>query len=425
MTAALTTHRPVPGRVPAFPDSGIPPFIYSVLPPVAPKWLLGPVLKRTIGLDKALWQEMVDGLWEGDEPMDRLIDWMFEFGPRPAKLMFDQALDHGIRTVKDAPAPLREFFALIDTLPAWVDMDEVDRGTRVMHACAETVPYVGRDLALMGGYLLSGFNEPLVMTGALNKGAGRRFAETFSWGMDIWTVGGMERFGVGFRGTIRVRMIHGLVRRNLQRKAEWDHERLAVPINQTDMMATVYSTVAFIMGSRVLGVPVTPREFDAAMHHTQYTGWLLGVKREWLTESSSEAMKLLLHASATQPRGEETSRIMAQSLADEPLSRHYPRFQKLRRRIDHSLHLSISRAYLSKRTLEQLGLPANHLPWYPALTVAPRLAWQLAHRLLPGGYERLVRRGEKKQRRMLKMFHEGAQSAMGILKPDESHPAHI
>jgi len=33
------------------------------------------------------------------------------------------------------------------------------------------------------------------------------------------------------------------------------------------------------------------------------------------------------------------------------------------------------------------------LPWYPLLSFGPKLAWHLAHRLLPGGRERLIRRG--------------------------------
>ncbi len=44
--------------------------------------------------------------------------------------------------------------------------------------------YVLRDLALMGGYLLSGLNQALIMTGALNKDAAKRFAETSKWWMD-------------------------------------------------------------------------------------------------------------------------------------------------------------------------------------------------------------------------------------------------
>ena len=62
---------------------------------------------------------------------------------------------------------------------------------------------LARDLILMGGYLLSGLNEPLVMTGALNKGTGRRFAETMSWAMDIYAPDGMERFGIGFKSALR------------------------------------------------------------------------------------------------------------------------------------------------------------------------------------------------------------------------------
>ncbi len=427
MTAAenLEQRHPVPGRVPPFPANGIPPFIYSLLPPQMPVWLMEKVLGGPVRMDHDLWEEMVQGLSEGDEPMDRVVDWLFRFGPRQAKAMFDQALDHGIETVPDAPQELRDFFALIDRQPEWLDMAEVRRGARAVNTTGEAVHYLARDFFLMGAYLLSGFNEPLVMTGALSKGTGKRFAETQSWTMDIYSPNGMERFGAGFKSTIRVRMIHALVRRNLQRKPQWDFEHLAVPISQTDMLTTILTTLLLGLGSRALGVPMTTRETDAIAHHGRYAAWLMGVKEPWLFQSTAEGIRLLMHSASTQPRGEETSRIMAQSLAAEPLTRHYPHFQSLRRRIEHSRHLGISRLFLSKKTLDKLGVPSDVLPWYPLLTIAPRFAWHTAHRLVPGGYERLAEIGLKKQMKMLEVFHAGAKSAAGLIQPDQEHPAHI
>lgn len=419
------TRHPTPGRVPDLPEDGIPPFVRAVLPAGLPIWLVERLLGGPVRLDPQLREEMIQGMWEGDEPMDALLDWMFTFGAKRGKQLFEQALDQGVDSIPDAPEPLRAFFARIDQQPDWLDMDAVRRGMSAMNAAGEVVPYLARDYALMVGFLLSGLNEALVMTGALNKGTGKRFAETLSWAMDNWTPGGMERFGVGFKSTIRVRMIHSLVRRNLQSRPDWDIARHATPINQTDMCATIHANVLVAFGARTLGVPMTGRQIEDAMHHTRYVGWLMGVKESFLATSNADGVRLLLHASSTQPRGEETSRIMARSLADEPLSRRYPRHQAARRRMEHSRHLSISRFLLNKRTLNMLGVPSNVFPWYPILTIVPRLVWQTAHRLTPGGYRRLGEQGLRKQRRMLATFQAGAQAAAGIINPDADHPAHI
>lgn len=398
MNVALKTPttRPTPSRVPEFPENGIPPFIYSLIPKQVPTWL-----------------------------MDMLVEWMFQFGPGKAKKLFEQALEHGIDTVPNAPEELKAFFRVIDNPPAWLNMSEVRRGARAVNASGEAIHYLARDFFLMGAYLLSGFNEPLIMTGALSKGTGKRFAETQSWTMDIYSPDGMERFGAGFKSTVRVRMIHALVRRNLQTKAEWDFDRLGIPISQTDMLTTILTTLLLGLGSRALGVPMTRRETDAITHHGRYAAWVMGIKEPWLFETTAEGIRYLMHSASTQPRGEETSRIMAQSLAAEPLTREYPHFKTLRRKFEHSKHLSISRLYLNKSTLETLGVPSNVLPWYPVLTIGPRFAWQMVHRLTPGGYRRLSERGYQKQLRMLEVFHAGARSAAGLIQPDEQHPAHI
>jgi hypothetical protein len=403
----------------------VPPFIFSLIPPQVPTWLMEKLLGGPVRLDPELRQRMVDGLWQGDEPMDKVVAWMFDFGPRQAKQMFEQALEQGIDTVADAPEELQAFFAIIDQQPAWLDMALVRRGARAVNASGEAIHYLARDFFLMGAYLLSGFNEPLIMTGALSKGTGKRFAETQSWTMDIYSPNGMERFGAGFKSTIRVRMIHALVRRNLQAKPQWDFQRLGIPINQTDMLTTILTTLLLGLGSRAMGVPMTRRETDAIAHHGRYAAWLMGIKEPWLFASTAEGIRLLMHSASTQPRGDESSRIMAQSLAAEPLTREYPRFQTWRRRLEHSRHLSISRLYLNKRTLDKLGVPSNILPWYPLLTVGPRFVWQMGHRMVPGGYRRLSAAGYQKQLKMLEVFHAGANSAAGLIKPDQAHPAHV
>jgi hypothetical protein len=78
----------------------------------------------------------------------------------------------------------------------------------------------------MGGYMLSGFNKTLVLTGALNKGASARIAETGKWWIDCTETDGMRRGGPGYKSTLHVRLVHALVRRNLQKRPDWDSQRM-------------------------------------------------------------------------------------------------------------------------------------------------------------------------------------------------------
>ena len=71
----------------------------------------------------------------------------------------------------------------------------------------------------------------------------------------------------------------------------------------------------------------------------------------------------------------------------------YPNLRWLRGHWNRAKHLSIARAYLGAETMKALGMPHRVLPWYPVLTVGPRLLWHVLHRIVPGGRERLIERG--------------------------------
>ena len=411
--------KPRPTRVPPYPEDGVPSWMRHLLP----SFIVNP-LRGRIAMDRALFDDMVDGMWEGDEPMDRVIEWMFEVGPRQGKMQFDQALEKGIDSIDDPDGPLLDFFRLIDNPPAWVDMDEVDYGATVCNMVGGAAPSYMRDIALMGGYVFAGLNPPLVLTGALNSSASKRFAETFSYGVDTWTVGGMTRFGVGFKSATRIRMIHALVRRNLQRKPEWSFEKWGLPINQTDMLSSYLGPATFAVGARVQGVPITKREEKAVIHHAALAGWLLGVKEEWLVHDTRGVQKMMIHSLATQPLGDDNSKIMARSLVDEPLYREFTHFQQLQRKWHHHKHLSISSFYLPKTVTRDLGINTT-IPWVPLVTIPSRFVWHTAHRLLPGGKKRLAAKGFEKQKSQSEIFAKYSKSAAALVDTDTLHPAHI
>lgn len=352
--------------------------------------------------DEKRWQAMGEAFMQGDPPMDRLAEWMFTQGMKSSRALFEQALERGIDALPEAPAPLRAFFELYERLPDWLDREQIRLGGEVFRRGGADGVYVGRDVALIGGYQASAFNKTLLLTGALEKGPARRFAETLRWSLDCTGEGGLERGGAGFKSTLRVRLIHALVRRHVRRLPGWRMADLGLPINQADMAATLLGAFNVpLLGVRLMGMPQTRRERDAATHLTRYVGWLMGVAPQWLPDDERSALTLLYQFSLSITNPDETSAMMARPMIDEPLGRSYPRLAWLRRRYDRARHLSISRAFLGRKGMRNIGFPEHVLPWYPLLKLPLNLSWHLSSLLLPGGKRRAARIGRRKQERFL------------------------
>jgi hypothetical protein len=393
-----------------------------------------PFMKLMMGRDPSPtrdeYNEMVAALWQGDAPMDALLDWMYEIGPREGRKLYEQALEGGIDSIADAPKPLRDFFRMIERTPSWVDHALIEDGVSFIHRTGLVGPYVLRDFALMGGYLLSGFNHALVMTGALNKGAAQRIAETGKWWVDCTEHDGLSRFGVGFKTTLRVRMVHGMVRRHLPTRPEWDNSEWGIPVNQTDMLATYLAFgPIMLVGMRAMGIPVTLHESKAVMHLWKYAAWLMGVEDKWLVDGERDGLVRLYQTFLTQSRADWTSAELGRALSEEPLQRQFPwgkylpPLQEVRRKMFYHQHLSNSSLFLNRKQMRKLGLPDNVLPWFPLLTMAPRFASYSLQRFNPLLKKRLEREGRKVQLAALQSMWGDKQQ--DIINPGDRHPAHV
>lgn len=378
---------------------------------------------------EAEWSAVVDGLWDGDPVMDALLEWMNAYGAQEGRALFERALERGVDSIPNAPEPLRVFFAAIEKDPPWLDRKLMEEGVSFVHRVGMAGPYVLRDMALMGGYLLSAFNQTLVLTGALKKSAGQRIAETGKWWIDCTEHGGMERFSPGFKTTIRVRMVHALVRRNLPRRKEWDSDKYGLPVNQIDMAATYLAFgPAMLLGIRLLGIPVLPHEARAVLHLFKYAaGWLMGVDERWLVDTERQGLLLLYHSYMTQSRPDWTSKELGRALAHEPLERRlphleaWPRLHALRLRLQYQQHLSVSSLVLNRERRVALGLPEFVVPWFPLALAGPRFAFYTAHRFVPMLCRLLEDAGRAEQIGALNIMFGDQPHA--IIKPDRAHPA--
>jgi hypothetical protein len=376
------------------------------------------------------WQQLAAGLTVGDEPMDDLLRWMRASDMSRGREMFDSALRGGLASVPAPPEQLREFFGPIEAAPDWLDRPSVRRGQRALRAGGVDGIYLARDVALLGGYQFSGFNKTLLRTGALEKGSNQRFAETFRWALDVIGEGGLEPFGAGYQSTLRVRLIHAFVRSHVAAMPDWRPDEWGLPVNQTDMAATLLGTfIAPTAAGIGMGIAPAPRDLEDIAHFTRYVGWLMGVQEQWLPHNFRDAVGGLADALAALSEPDESSRLLAAPMAADPLSWNFARFAGVRGRLARSRHLSISSAYLGPGTMRSLGLPSHALPWYPAMRIPVNATRSIAALALPGGKDRAARRGWRQQQRFLRTVTSGpvavGRSAGGIMRGAESRPAHV
>lgn len=398
------------------------------LPPLLGRLIFGQPLAPT----PTEWQRVQAALWQGDPAMDRVVAWMFEGNARANKALFEQALTQGIASLSAPPAELREFFARVDQPPSWLDPALLEEGARAAQLGGMVAFYVLRDMALMGGYVyFNSMNQTLAQAGALHKDTALRLGETGKWLQDVTEPGGLERFGDGFITTLRVRLVHALIRRHLQSRPDWQAEKWGVPINQIDMLATylAFGPVT-LSGSRLFGVPVGRRESAAVMHMWRYIGWLSGVDESWLAITERDGLRKLYHTFLTHRLPDEKVRLLGSALMREPLTRQLPELDgkpllmRLKRRYLYHLHLSNSALVLGPVQRWRLGLPLFIVPWYPLLSALPRFCVMSWYRLRGGtALENFARRGRDRQRRLLGTYF-GSRD-IDIIRPDAGHPAHV
>lgn len=397
-----------------------------------PAWLGRRIFGKPLAPTLTEWQAVQQALWQGDPAMDKVVAWMFEGSARDNKMLFEQALRQGIDSMENPPAPLREFFSLIDNPPDWLNPALLEEGAHAAQLGGMVAFYVLRDMALMGGYVyFNSMNQTLEPAGALYKETSLRLGETGKWLQDVTEPGGLSRFNSGFITTIRVRLVHALIRRQLQSRPQWQSEKWGVPINQIDMLATylAFGPVT-LTGSRLFGVPVGKKESAAVLHLWRYIGWLSGLDEKWLAHTEGDGLRKLYHTFLTHRRPDEKIRTLGQALMLEPLQRHLPgmedkpRRAKLKRWWLYQLHLSNSALILGPVQRHRLGLPMLIVPWYPLLSAPFRFCKLSWYRWRGGAaLEKLAQRGREQQQALLRSYFK--QREIDIIKPAPGHPANV
>jgi hypothetical protein len=223
---------------------------------------------------------------EGDPAADAVVASFATLSGGEGWRLLDSALDGG-----ESSAEIAALLAPLGDPPPWLDLDLVDAGAvAYWRVGAPTLFLTLTYGSLAFGYQSADLVRPLAATGRLERMAPRRLAETSRWAVAVTTPGAMHPGADGWRASVRVRLVHALVRRHLRSSAEWD-PAWGVPISAAGGFATAIGGffVIPVRAMRDLGVRFSPSELEAIAHLWRWIGYVMGVPAELLPVSSAQA----------------------------------------------------------------------------------------------------------------------------------------
>jgi hypothetical protein len=367
---------------------------------------------------RAQHQAMGQALMRGDPLADAVAQWMLDQGGARVWPLVERCIRNELRPGEAVSPALKALLAQVAAWPTWADAATLDEGARAMQSTGLHGMRVLRDAGLMAGYQASAINQTLLQTGALQDGAQRRVAHTTAWWMDVTEVGGMRPGAAGFEMTLKVRLMHAMVRQRLLRGETWSTAQWGLPVNQLDMQATYLAfSVVHLIALQTTGMWLSGGQREAVMHLWRLIGWVMGVEEGLLCLSEAHGRQTLLHNMLTQAPADEGSVKLARALMDEPLGRHYSGpFASWAGPFNKARHLSLVRWFVGADGMRALGLPMS-LPWYPLLCMVPLGVRSTVLNALPGLQPGVAARQRARQRHYLSAVMQGPTSAAGAQGP--------
>jgi hypothetical protein len=335
----------------------------------------------------ALGQRWLDAMWDGDPLADAVAR---DGASRVARAALAGTHDG------DLPESVDALLAAVRSDPEWLDRDACDRAAD--HLTRQTREF---GLVLAAASLLAGAGnhvagKPLAFTGRYASNAAVRSLEVAAWLTPVTTRGGLLPTAPGFERTVRVRMIHALIRTRLSADARWDHDAWGTPIPQPFMAFTLaeFCSVA-LKAMYKLGVRFTPRELDDILHLWRYVGHLIGVTPELtpITMADYDAIEDLYALTSPGPDAEDRHFIAALTDFQATEAARILPPGPARRNAKNIIN-GYQRAFIGDAAADALGLPQTRFKHLPRVTAPIRIAAFAAHdRLVPGGKARRTARG--------------------------------
>ncbi len=300
----------------------------------------------------------------GDPIMDNLLEELQGLDQGDVHRYIRAGMDEDRAELRQAPQVVRDFF--VDAPPPepeWLDHSAFSPGIRAFHRNSGLVL-----AAFVAGALIEGFStlisRSFVQTGRIFDNGVWRLKQNNRHQLEIFWPGGLDRQGEGWKLSVRIRFVHGQVRRLLGETEEWDWDAWGVPISAAHMG---YAAACFASRSVKHSITLGARysEEERASFHAvwRYAGYLMGVPESILYTDEAHADHIFEVGGMCEPDPTEDAIIMTNALInsaplvagiEDPRGR-----QKLVQRVIYP----VSRALIGKELADVLRFPNRGLPF--------------------------------------------------------------
>lgn len=250
-----------------------------------------------------------------DPLADAAIASLDDHDPVSRRRIINACMNNDKVAMREAPAPLRDFFESLNPPAGMFDPAKAAPGARAFHEYSD-VFFVG----LVCESLIAGFSTAVSKTFyATERMAGnpRRVQQNTRHLIEITLPGGLDRHGDGWKLSVRIRLIHAQVRKLILQENNWEVAADGVPLHASHMAlaATGFSAIN-LQAVKKMGVHLTTEERAGFMHIWRYVTWLLGVPDDLLTSFDSEEAAIHLKdvAYICEPHPDVEARSMAHDM---------------------------------------------------------------------------------------------------------------
>jgi hypothetical protein len=266
---------------------------------------------------------IVAGCFVADPEADALVAAFRALPGGTGWRLLEQALRDGVGSLgPDAPDELRALLEPVSTLPSWVDPARLHAGAvAYWRAGAGALSLSLTCGALAYGYQSASLSRPLAATGRLERLAPRRLSETARWALSVTTPGGMLPGTQGFASSVRVRVVHALVRAHLLREGgDWDLANWGVPLSASDSASTAMGGFLTIHLDAVhdLGVHYSRDELQDMTHLWAWIATVMGVPADLAPPAYGDARRQIRAALAIDGGPDEDSARLMHALLHHP-----------------------------------------------------------------------------------------------------------
>ena len=327
-----------------------------------------PGFRRALAVDSAAAKNYVSHTTIGDPVMVAVVEDLEPLPQQQVHEFIRAGMEQDLDGLKDAPKSLRDFFSGGIADPDWLDHDAFSPGIRVFQRNAGQIL-----TGFVGGVLTDGFrtliSKSFVERGRIFDSGVRRLRQNNRHQLEIFLRGGLQRFGDGWKLSVRIRFIHAQVRRLLNRDTDWDAVSWGVPISAAHLgYAVACFATRTVHHSESLGVRYTEEE-RAGFHAVwRYAGYLMGIPETILFEDERHARKMYRTASDCEPPPLQDSIIMSHALVNStPLVAGIEDPAERKRLVDKEIY-PLCRALIGNKLADQLQFPPRKmlftLFWY-------------------------------------------------------------